>query len=129
LVRGCTLEPRPNPVARGNSGGSRTRAVIVASDWKCGRTASGVDCNSTVYSSLQVRVCRAVVSTSRIDANRIGDTEVTGHMTANWPAAVVYVLILAFFVVAFIGIALGVYATKVLKKAEIGNEEKASLES
>ena len=50
-------------------------------------------------------------------------------MTANWPAAVVYVLILAFFVVAFIGIALGVYATKVLKKAEIGNEEKASLES
>jgi len=78
---------------------------------------------------VQTGDCRAVASTSRIGANRIGDTEVTGHMTANWPASVVYVLILAFFVVAFIGIALGVYAAKVLKKAEGRIEDKASLES
>ena len=50
-------------------------------------------------------------------------------MTANWPGAVVYVLILAFFVVAAIGIGIGVYAAKVLKKAESMTEEKASLES
>ena len=39
-------------------------------------------------------------------------------MTANWPAAVVYVLILAFFAVIAIGIALGAYAAKSLKKSE-----------
>ena len=50
-------------------------------------------------------------------------------MTANWAASVVYVLILAFFALAFIGIGLGVYAANALKKAESRNEEKASLES
>jgi len=39
-------------------------------------------------------------------------------MTANWAAAVVWVLVLAFFVVCAIGIALGVYAAGVLKKRE-----------
>ncbi len=39
-------------------------------------------------------------------------------MTANWPAAVVYVLILAFFAVIAIGVALGAYAAMVLKKNE-----------
>ena len=39
-------------------------------------------------------------------------------MTYNWPAAVVYVLILAFFVVVGIGIALGAYAATQLKKSE-----------
>ena len=39
-------------------------------------------------------------------------------MTANWPAAVVYVLILAFFVVIAIGVALGAYAATVMKKYE-----------
>ncbi len=42
-------------------------------------------------------------------------------MTANWPASVVWVLVLAFFVVIAIGIALGAYAASNLKK----NEEKA----
>jgi uncharacterized membrane protein YfcA len=50
-------------------------------------------------------------------------------MTANWAGAVVWLLVLAYFVVAFIGIALGVYAAKVLKKNEGMIEEKASLES
>ncbi len=39
-------------------------------------------------------------------------------MTANWPAAVVNVLILAFFVCVAIGVALGAYAASVLKKRE-----------
>ena len=39
-------------------------------------------------------------------------------MTANWAAAVVNTLLLAFFVVIAIGVAIGVYAAKVLKKAE-----------
>lgn len=39
-------------------------------------------------------------------------------MTANWAAALVNVLILAFFVVCAIGIALGAYAASVLKKRE-----------
>ncbi len=39
-------------------------------------------------------------------------------MTANWPAAVVNVLILAFFAVVAIGVALGAYSAKVLKKRE-----------
>jgi hypothetical protein len=39
-------------------------------------------------------------------------------MTANWPAAVVYVLVLAFFAVIAIGVGLGAYAAGVLKKRE-----------
>jgi phage shock protein PspC (stress-responsive transcriptional regulator) len=39
-------------------------------------------------------------------------------MTYNWAAAVVNVLILAFFVVVALGIGLGVYAAGALKKAE-----------
>lgn len=50
-------------------------------------------------------------------------------MTANWPGSVVYVLLLAFFALALIGIALGAYAANALKKAEGRTEEKASLES
>ena len=44
-------------------------------------------------------------------------------MTANWPASVVYVLILAFFVVIAIGIALAAYAAKNLKKGEGESEQ------
>jgi hypothetical protein len=50
-------------------------------------------------------------------------------MTPNWAGAVVNVLVLAFFVLAAIGIGLGAYAASVLKKAEGRSEEKASLES
>ncbi|NTU71126.1 MAG: hypothetical protein HGB10_04830 [Coriobacteriia bacterium] len=50
-------------------------------------------------------------------------------MTANWAGAVVNVLILGFFMLAIIGIALGAYAASALKKAEGRNEEKVSLES
>lgn len=39
-------------------------------------------------------------------------------MTDNWAAAVVYVLILAFFVVVAVGVGLGAYAASVLKKRE-----------
>ena len=39
-------------------------------------------------------------------------------MTPNWAASVVWVLVLAFFVVVGLGIALGVYAAGQLKKAE-----------
>lgn len=46
-------------------------------------------------------------------------------MTANWAASVVNTLVLAFFVVIAIGIGLGVYAARALKKAEqmIGKSE------
>lgn len=44
-------------------------------------------------------------------------------MTSNWAAAVVNVLVLAFFVVVAIGVALGAYAATALKKAE-GEREK-----
>lgn len=39
-------------------------------------------------------------------------------MTPNWAGAVVWVLVLAFFVVVGIGIGMGVYAAGQLKKAE-----------
>lgn len=39
-------------------------------------------------------------------------------MTANWSASVVWVLVLAFFVVVGIGIAMGAYAAKTLKQRE-----------
>jgi hypothetical protein len=39
-------------------------------------------------------------------------------MTANWPAAVVNVLILAFFAVVAIGVGLAAYGATVLKKRE-----------
>jgi len=39
-------------------------------------------------------------------------------MTPNWPASVVWVLVLAFFVVIAIGIALAAYAATNLKKHE-----------
>lgn len=44
--------------------------------------------------------------------------EVNERMTANWAASVVNTLVLAFFVVIAIGIGLGVYAARALKKAE-----------
>lgn len=50
--------------------------------------------------------------------------EVNERMTANWAAAVVNTLLLAFFVVIAIGIALGVYAARALKKAEQANQKK-----
>lgn len=43
-------------------------------------------------------------------------------MTPNWAGAVVNTLLLAFFVVCAIGVALGVYAAKQLKKAEEKNK-------
>lgn len=43
-------------------------------------------------------------------------------MTANWSASVVWVLVLAFFAVVAIGIALGAYAASVLKKRENSSE-------
>lgn len=39
-------------------------------------------------------------------------------MTANWAAAVVNVLVLAFFAVVAIGVGLGAYAATALKKSE-----------
>ncbi|HET6351911.1 MAG TPA: hypothetical protein VFG89_07275 [Coriobacteriia bacterium] len=39
-------------------------------------------------------------------------------MTPNWAGAVVWVLVLAFFVVVALGIAIGAYAASVLKKRE-----------
>lgn len=39
-------------------------------------------------------------------------------MTANWSAALVNVLILAFFVVVALGVGLGAYAASVLRKQE-----------
>lgn len=50
-------------------------------------------------------------------------------MTANWAGALVNVLLLGFFALAAIGIAIGAYAASALKRAEIRNEEQASLES
>jgi len=50
-------------------------------------------------------------------------------MTANWAGAVVYVLLLAFFAVALIGIGLGAYAARALKKAELRSADKVSTES
>ena len=47
-------------------------------------------------------------------------------MTANWAAAVVNVLILAFFVVVLVGIGLGAYAASTLKKLE--NTKKVEVE-
>lgn len=43
-------------------------------------------------------------------------------MTANWASAVVNTLILAFFAVVAIGVALGAYAASALKKTE-GNRK------
>jgi len=43
-------------------------------------------------------------------------------MTPNWPAAVVWVLVLAFFVVVAIGVGMGIYAAGQLKKAEDANK-------
>jgi len=43
-------------------------------------------------------------------------------MTANWAAAVVNVLILAFFVVVAVGIGIGAYAATTLKKLEAKKE-------
>jgi predicted small integral membrane protein len=45
-------------------------------------------------------------------------TEVTDRMTANWAGIVCNALTAAFFLVCFIGIGLGVYAARVLKKRE-----------
>jgi hypothetical protein len=102
---------------------------VRASDEKSGRIASGDDSTEVADHPNQIQVCSETPRTSRIVANRIGDTEVNGPMTANWPGSVVYVLLLAFFALAAIGIGLGVYAASVLKKAEVGTEEKASLET
>jgi ABC-type spermidine/putrescine transport system permease subunit II len=43
-------------------------------------------------------------------------------MTPNWAGSVVNTLLLAFFVVIAIGVALGVYAARALKKAEEKNK-------
>lgn len=66
---------------------------------------------------------RGANPTSRITRIRFDDTEVTGQMTSNWAAAVVNVLILAFFVVVLVGIGIGAYAATTLKKLE--EEKKA----
>jgi hypothetical protein len=44
-------------------------------------------------------------------------------MTANWAAAVVNVLVLAFFAVVLIGVGLGAYAATELKRAEEARKE------
>jgi hypothetical protein len=63
--------------------------------------------------------CRAerapIQSERRISTVR---EEVTDSMTPNWAGAVVNTLVLAFFVVIAIGVALGVYAARVMKKLE-----------
>jgi len=46
-------------------------------------------------------------------------------MTANWAGAVVNVLVLAFFAVIAIGVALGAYAATALKKCE-GEKDSAA---
>jgi hypothetical protein len=46
-------------------------------------------------------------------------------MTANWAGIVVNFLVLAFFAVCIIGIAMGIYTAKVLKKLE-GQQTKAT---
>jgi len=60
------------------------------------------------------------MGTLRVESARnvFSDTEVNGYMTPNWAASVVWVLVLAFFVVVAIGIGIGVYAASQLKKAE-----------
>jgi len=67
----------------------------------------------------------AVSSTLRVESVRLNsnDSEVHGHMTANWASVVVNVLILAFFVVCAIGVGLGAYAATELKKAEDARKE------
>ena len=50
-------------------------------------------------------------------------------MTANWAAAVVNVLILAFFVVVAVGIGIGAYAATTLKKLENKKEVEPEIES
>jgi hypothetical protein len=72
---------------------------------------------------VQEAVCRSANPTVRIGQIRFSDTEVNGHMTANWAAAVVNVLILAFFAVVAIGVGLGAYAATELKKAEDAKRE------
>jgi hypothetical protein len=47
-------------------------------------------------------------------------------MTANWAGVLVIMLITAFFVLAAIGIGLGIYAANVLKRYEVAAQEKAS---
>ena len=71
-------------------------------------------------------VCRGARATSRIDTILLGDSEVNGHMTANWAATVVNVLILAFFVVVAIGVGLGAYAATEMKKAEEAKRKAAA---
>ncbi len=44
-------------------------------------------------------------------------------MTYNWASAVVWVLVLAFFVVVALGIALGAYAASNLKKHEADSQK------
>lgn len=46
-------------------------------------------------------------------------------MTANWAGTLVIVLLLAFFVVVALGIALGVYAAAQLKKCEESRRSEA----
>ena len=67
----------------------------------------------------------------RVESTRFStrDTEVDGYMTANWAGVVVNMLILGFFALAVIGIGLGVYAAKVLKRLEGTSQDKVSTES
>jgi cell division protein FtsL len=44
--------------------------------------------------------------------------EVNERMTANWAGTVVNTLLLAFFVVCALGVVVGVYAARALKKVE-----------
>jgi hypothetical protein len=79
--------------------------------------------HSGIWGVVQEAVCRSANPTVRIGQIRFSDTEVNGHMTANWAAAVVNVLILAFFAVVAIGVGLGAYAATELKKAEDAKRE------
>jgi len=70
-------------------------------------------------SSALPRIGRGV----RIDSASPRRPEVNDRMTYNWPAAVVYVLILAFFVVVAVGVGLGAYAASTLKSREADTQE------
>ena len=67
----------------------------------------------------------------RVESTRFStrDTEVDEYMTANWAGTVVNMLILGFFALAIIGIGMGIYAAKVLKRLEGTSDEKVSTES
>jgi hypothetical protein len=73
----------------------------------------------------------AVTIQVRVESTRFStrDTEVDEYMTANWAGVVVNMLILGFFALAIIGIGMGIYAAKVLKRLEGTSDDKVSTES